>query len=234
LCPDAWVFRSHLGRALLDCHDFEAAVGEYRKCLEQCAGDPEVGYELGLALIGVGRIAEALAEFQRCVQASPDDFKVHDRIGACLIALKRPWDAVPPLRRATALNPAHADSWMGLSCAFGLAGQRENALAALVQAVSLEPASFSKCWGTFLALTDRFFRIGRARDLAGAGLVLAMALGIGRFRCLANLLLRPLRALAPDAPFEADAAGPTCDTVDNGGLPESAKRGDSAGTSALD
>ena len=234
LCPDAWRIRWDLGRALLDCHDFEAAGSEYRKCLEQRSEDPGVRYELGMALLGMGSIQDALVEFRRCAQISTGDFKVCERIGVCLLALKRPWDAVAPLRRSAALNPQHADTWMGLACAFGLTGQRDSALAALVRSVELEPASFGRCWSTCIAFIERFFRIGRARDLAGAGIVLALALGIGRFRCLAAVLLRPLRDLAPDVPCEADTAGLACDAVGEGGQPESATSGDGTGAGALD
>jgi tetratricopeptide (TPR) repeat protein len=202
LQPNNWFYRGELGRALYECCDFQAAIEQYRYCLERCPGDTVSRYGLGLALIKAGDIEDALVQFERCVHDDPGDFLAFERVGVCLLALDRPWLAVAPLRRSLALNSARAGTWSALACAWGLDGQLEWSMAALVRAVCLEPASIHHFWDTGFLFLNRFWRMGRAGDLAGAAIVWGLALGLGRVPRLADVLLRRLRALVPDAVCE--------------------------------
>jgi tetratricopeptide (TPR) repeat protein len=80
--------------------------------------------------------------FERSLRLSPHDPKAHDSLSGmaiALIQLDRAAEAIPMARRAVQHNPNYATAWRALTAALALTGRIDEAHAALLQVLELDP-----------------------------------------------------------------------------------------------
>lgn len=97
------------GSALLDRHDYHAAVVPLSRLAEMEPNKGSVREALGRAYFGCQRYREAADEFAAVTSTAPTNDYALFCLGRCLQLLGRPADARPPLTQAALLRPDRAD-----------------------------------------------------------------------------------------------------------------------------
>lgn len=93
----------------------------------------------GLKLAERGRWEEAIAVLQAFATQHPDNLDVWVAIGRCLKSMNRPGDAADAMRQSLEACGQHPRLMYNLACYGSLAGRGEEALRALMKAISLHP-----------------------------------------------------------------------------------------------
>lgn len=100
---------------------------------------------LARELGALGRWEEAVAVYRESARVRPDDPEAHLRLGsALLLGLNRPEEAAGSLREAIRLRPREARAHGLLGIALNDLGRHAEAVAALEQALRLDPAYFEQ------------------------------------------------------------------------------------------
>ena len=187
LRPDDAAARTALGLALQATAAHDEAVAQLRRAV---AADPrsyDAHYNLGVVLDRQRRHAEAIDSYRAALAIDPRAAAAWINLGL-LLKESRPAEAIDCFRRAVAAGPdrtpapVRASAYANLGNALFDAGERDEALAALRDAVRLAPsaARFHVILGQKLQATG---------DLAGAEAALrhALALAPGQVDALALL-----------------------------------------------
>jgi adenylate cyclase len=149
---------------------FNDASTAAQMVIAQNPGEPWAYKEIALSMMYLGRSAEALDWFEKAERFGPRDPGRWTWLGGkgqVLILLGRDGEAIASLRAAIESNPADISDYAVLAAAYALAGQNEEAKAALTQYNRLHPgmtvANFRNLSPVPLQLTDPSYRQQRDR-----------------------------------------------------------------------
>lgn len=141
LAPDfeeGWLAR---GDALGNMGKFEEALQSYQKALKI---DPKSVNALtgrGQALLELRKPKEALVMFDKALLLEPDDPEILSGKGAALMDLKKYREALSWFNRALRIDPTVELTWYNKACLLSLLNLKEDAVDALIVAISLNPES---------------------------------------------------------------------------------------------
>jgi predicted O-linked N-acetylglucosamine transferase (SPINDLY family) len=168
----------HAAWQALERDDFAFAESAARATLARSPQDGEALYLLGSALLFAGRAAEALAPLGEAA-ARLQRRGVGYRLGHCRLALGDFPGAEAALRRETELYPQSANAQNTLGVALVRQGKHEQALAAFLAALRIEPAHAEARRNAGVARSQRVWDlISRCRwDEAGPSIA-AMRAGV--------------------------------------------------------
>jgi Flp pilus assembly protein TadD len=140
-CPDNARARIHLGNALLEAGQEQAAIAQYDAALQsaQEANFAETYNNLGIALDRVGQTSEAIQQFAKAVRMAPDDASFRDDLGIVLGKSGRMPEAIAQFEEAVRLKPDDAEAYYNLGTSLGQSGRMPEAISALEEAVRLNP-----------------------------------------------------------------------------------------------
>jgi Flp pilus assembly protein TadD len=204
-----------LGLALRLQGDLEGAEAQLRAAL---AGDPKHGQArraLGLILRENGDLDAAVVELRLSVAERPGDAQGRNVLGGLLLKLGDLEGAIDEFRHATRLDPRLTEAHVNLGQAFGKAGRRDEARAALaeVQRLKEQEAGLSRAMVLAGMATGQLEKgdvaaaVVNLREAVGAAPDLAEVhhlLGLGLQRASAS----PAEAEASAPPAEAEASAP--------------------------
>jgi len=127
LDPLSPAIHSDVGGILLQAHQYDAAIAQYRKALELDPAFPWALNELGLAYLGNGKNDEALATLRKALEVVPGDAEVLANLAtACALSGRRD-EAREILRRMT--TPATGErSPFHIALVHAVLGDRDAAL----------------------------------------------------------------------------------------------------------
>ena len=134
-----------------------AAIGFYRKSLQDNPNQPKVEVSLGMALIDAGSPAEAAETFRKVLSRFPQDAGALNGLGIAMIQLGKPAAAVDPLRKAVAAAP-DPRLYRTLGVAENLLGQNQQAEADYSRGLALAPddPGLANNLGLSMALSGNF------------------------------------------------------------------------------
>ncbi|HEX4130778.1 MAG TPA: tetratricopeptide repeat protein [Pirellulales bacterium] len=122
------------------------SVGEHdeadelrRRCLEIDPSYAEAAYDLGHSLAVRGETSEAIKALYQAVEANPKHFLAQSDLAALLTGTGSPATALVHFRAALATNPRSAVTYRNMVYALVALRRRDEALAAIDQALELEP-----------------------------------------------------------------------------------------------
>ncbi len=144
--------------------NWDGALSEYRTVLERDPHTRGIHSRIGRLILSKPptptTLDDAKAEFEAELKIDPDDAAAEYVLGE-IARQKEQWDdSVRHFRRASELDVSMADAFIGLGRSLLAAGQVEQAIAPLKQAVKLEPANPTTHYFSALALA----KAGRKED----------------------------------------------------------------------
>jgi len=177
-----------LGEVNLALGDLYRVQGDPEQALhyyDLVAGDPALRWQ-GLARraqvhVERGEDERAMRDFRQALQASPGNAEVHAELGYQQYRLGRYRDAIDAYRTAVELRPDLSEYWSMYGALLQLAGDNDQAEAALRRSLALEPNES--------ALSNLGTALYRKGDYAGAADLYrrAIELNPGNFLYLGNL-----------------------------------------------
>jgi tetratricopeptide (TPR) repeat protein len=118
--------------------DFDGALAQYRRLLEQNDASAEVHNNLGLLYQDRGQYDEAVKQFQRSIAIDPKYIKAHNNLGVALMRSNRPDAAAAEFRVALAADPRNVESLVNLALVRKAAGRVADARDLLRRALLVE------------------------------------------------------------------------------------------------
>lgn len=125
--------------ALMNKHQFDEAIDEWRAALAANPDDGKAHYNLALALTEKGRPADAVPEYRKASDLNPDEPLWFARLALALAQTGNLDEAVNNYRKSLALNAANPAVEADLGVALFEEGQAEESLAHLRKAVEMAP-----------------------------------------------------------------------------------------------
>lgn len=119
--------------------DFDAARRSLESVLAMAPGDPKAVRMLGMVARSQGDYARAVDCCQQVLGVWPGDPFLRSELGLALVALGEVEAATPHFRRACELAPDSGTMWFNLGETLWRQAQGDEAIAALLRAVALEP-----------------------------------------------------------------------------------------------
>ena len=115
----------HFGLALYyqRVGDFDSALAQYRRLLEQNDASAEVHNNLGLLYQDRGQLDDAVKQFQRAIAIDPKYVKAHNNLGVALMRANRLDAAAAEFRVALAADPRNVESLVNLALVQKAAGR---------------------------------------------------------------------------------------------------------------
>jgi tetratricopeptide (TPR) repeat protein len=92
-----------------------------------------------MALLKLGKVPEAKAELIRTVEVNPFYVEAYSNLGNILVVENRFDDAIEIYKKALTIRPNDAQVWYNLSVALDSKGDREEAIKACRNALSIKP-----------------------------------------------------------------------------------------------
>jgi Flp pilus assembly protein TadD len=134
-----------------------AAIGFYRKSLQDNPNQPKVEISLGTALLETGSPGEAAEVFRKVISRFPQDAGAQNGLGIALVQLGKPAAALDPLRKAAAAAP-DPRLYRTLGVAENLLGQNAQAEADYSRGLALAPddPGLNNNLGLSMALSGNF------------------------------------------------------------------------------
>ena len=136
LPPDLRMAAADLYNVMLNYDD---ALKNYQKVIEQNPSLPRAHYYAGDMLIKLGRPDEAIAMFQEEMKLTPNDTNVEYHYAYALLQTSRKDEAVALLQKITAAQPDHAQAQYQLGKTLLDAGQYQQAIEHLEAAAKYDP-----------------------------------------------------------------------------------------------
>jgi tetratricopeptide (TPR) repeat protein len=132
---------AHLVFGLIEAHEarWEEALGHYHRALQGAPNDAELHYRSGRALLGVRRWSEAEAAFERAIEIDGHRDAAYDGLGTALHQQHRYADAAAQYWRSLGLRYENPHVHLRLARTLSASGDRTAAVAALQQALALDP-----------------------------------------------------------------------------------------------
>lgn len=138
--PDNYVACAHLGLALDEKGQVEAAVTQYERALQIQPAYAEAHNNLGNALCRVGRVQDAIAHYQKALELGPDLPQVHNNLGTAFGQNGQLVEAMVHFRKSLEINPNFA-AYANLGYTLLMSGKEDDALPELLKALELKPDS---------------------------------------------------------------------------------------------
>jgi tetratricopeptide (TPR) repeat protein len=136
--PDNYVACAHLGLALDEKGQVEAAIPEYERALQIQPAYAEAHNNLGNALRRVGRRQEAIAHYKKALELVPDQLQFHNNLGTALGENGQLSEAMAHFRKSLEIHPNFA-AYANLGYTLLMSGKEDEALPELLKALELNP-----------------------------------------------------------------------------------------------
>ena len=139
---------------------YEEAIVQWRKALEQNPGEADVRLNLGVALARAGKTDDAIAEYRQALEINPNDPELHFRLGTSLAETRKFYEAITNFQKGLALSPKDvsasdlASVYDQLGRARAGQGDMEGAVKEFAEAVRLHPGFGPHLYDYALALTE--------------------------------------------------------------------------------
>lgn len=139
LAPDHVAARNNLGQVLRQQGDLAPAIDQFRRATDSDDQYAPAWSNLCGALLESGQTAAAIDAGRRATVADPNNAEGHYNLGNAFSAAPIAAEAAACYRRALQIDRRYTDAWVNLGAALQHLGECETAVAALDQALALEP-----------------------------------------------------------------------------------------------
>jgi superkiller protein 3 len=146
----------NLGLLAKNQKQYDEAVAQYKKALEQKPDYIEAANNMGLALAEMGNVSDAVAAYKRAISIDGKYAAAWFNLGNLKLDGGDHAGAIEAFQRAIQLRPGYKSALVNLGVAFRQAGQLDNAIATARKLTELEPR-YVRAW----------FNLGVALGFAG-------------------------------------------------------------------
>jgi len=154
LAPDYWVAHANLAGALRTLGRIDEALAHYQKVLALGVDRPIIHYRIAGILQRQGKLAEAFPHYEAAVAGLPNFAEAWDEYGVAKVLADDFAGAVPLFRRAIAVDPRRDAAHLHLGLALAALGEEREAVAALREALRLNPRARRALRGLARILTE--------------------------------------------------------------------------------
>jgi len=154
LDPDYWVAHANLAGALRTLGRMDEALAHYQKVLALGVDRPIIHYRIAGILQRQGKLAEAFPHYEAAVAGLPNVAEIWDEYGVAKVLADDFAGAVPLFRRAIAVDPRRDAAHLHLGLALETLGEEREAVAALREALRLNPRGRRALRGLARILTE--------------------------------------------------------------------------------
>ena len=160
--PGDAVAHNNLANVLMKLGRSNDAIAHYEAALRERPNYAEACNNLGTALVSLGRTAEALRHFHKALSSQPENTGFQQNLTRALRRLDdSPGEAARYFAEAVRLSPQDGQAHYGLALAKLDAGEEDEALAHLQQALALEPSLLTQLNNRAWGLATQFDVSGR-------------------------------------------------------------------------
>ncbi len=152
LDPGHAAARNNLGQVLRQQGELEAAIDQFRRATHADGRYAPAWSNLCGALLESGQTAAAIDAGRRATLADPNSAEGHYNLGNAFSAAPIAAEAAACYRRALQIDRRYTDAWVNLGAALQHLGECETAIAALDQALALQPDLPQAQWNKATAL----------------------------------------------------------------------------------
>ena len=148
----AFLGNEHIGCALMQIGQPEAAMTHFLKAMEYNPRDARAHYNLGNALMQVGRPADAVAEYRKALRIDSGYAFAHYNLAVALRQLGLTDEAIAEYRKALSIDPSDALAHNNLADALLQRGLTDEAVAEYRKALDLDHQYFDAYCNLGIAL----------------------------------------------------------------------------------
>ena len=149
---------------------YREASAEYRKAIEKNPKAVNLHFRLGRAILleshSPGALELARKEFEAELGLNPSDAAAEYQVGQILVAEQKPGEAAPHYEKAVALSPMFPEALVALGKLRATAGQYDDAIRLLRQAIEAAPAMEAAHYALMMAYRDTGKTAEAAREKA--------------------------------------------------------------------
>jgi tetratricopeptide (TPR) repeat protein len=130
---------NNLGEDLLQRHQLDAAMVQFRAALEIKPDYADALYNVGVVMLEKEQWDEAAANFKQALALDSNSARAHNNLGYALLQKGRTDEALVHLNKAVALEPDNVEAQNNLGNALFQKGQLDEAIAHFQKAVEINP-----------------------------------------------------------------------------------------------
>ena len=139
IAPENPLMNNNLGVVLAQQGNYEQAVENYHKAIQDYPDYAEAYYNLGIALQKLGQSDEAIISYRQALKLNPDYAKAYLNLGATLMDAGRSDEAVLYFNKTIQLNPDSVEAYNNLGQLFLSQGKLDEAIGYFRRALQIEP-----------------------------------------------------------------------------------------------
>jgi len=130
----------YYGSYQLKRHQYEQAIGTYKKSIEKAGVFFEALHDLGTAYGYLGKTQESLSHYEACLNLNNNSYELYFNIGKCLDDLRRYDEALKNYDQAITIKPDYAEAWSNKGAVLNDLKRYDEALTHYEQAIKITPS----------------------------------------------------------------------------------------------